>query len=233
MILADNQPYFIPYIGYWQLMNAADVYVIADDDQYMKHAWVNRNRILTNKTSETLFNLELDKAPFTNAINERYISHVFNPEKKLNIIQCSYGKAPFFQNGMELMETILRCPERNLAEFLVNSIVCVRDYLGITTPMYRESELGLNPELRCEEGVYEVCHRLNADTYYNAIGGQSLYTAEEFAKQGIKLGFLKTGDIRYRQFGRDFIPGLSILDVIMFNSRDAIAEMLNQYTIIE
>lgn len=201
MILADNQPYFIPYIGYWQLMNAADVYVIADDVQYMKHAWVNRNRILTNKTNETLFNLELVKAPYTQAINERYISDVFNPEKKLNVIQCSYGKAPFFRDGMELMNQIMTCPERNLAEFLVHSIHCVRDYLGITTPMYRESELGLDPELRCEEGVYDVCKKMGADVYYNAIGGQKLYDSAEFAKRGIKLGFLKTNEIRYRQFG--------------------------------
>lgn len=232
MILADNQPYFIPYIGYWQLMKAADVYVIADDDQYMKHAWVNRNRILTNKTSETLFNLELVKAAYTEPINHRYISDRYNAEKKLSVIQCSYGKAPHFQEGMALMTDILNCPERNLAEFLVHSIGCIRDYLDITTPMYRESELNLNPELRCEETVYEVCHKLGADTYYNAIGGQALYSKEEFAKQGINLGFIHTGDIRYRQFGRDFIPNLSILDVIMFNSKEAIQEMLNNYTIL-
>lgn len=232
MILADNQPYFIPYIGYWQLMNAADVYVIADDDQYMKHAWVNRNRILTNKTSETLFSLELVKAPYTEPINQRRIADVYNAEKKLSMIQCSYGKAPFFQAGMELMTNIMMCPERNLAEFLIHSICCIRDYLGITTPMYRESELDLNPEYRCEEGVYEVCQKLGADTYYNAIGGQKLYSKEEFAKRGIQLGFIQTGDIRYRQFGREFIPNLSILDVIMFNSKESIQEMLENYIIV-
>lgn len=232
MILADNQPYFIPYIGYWQLMNAADVYVIADATQYMKHGWVNRNRILTNKTSEMLFSLELEKAPYTEPINKRSISNSFSPEKKLSMIQCSYGKAPFFRDGMDLMTNILMCPERNLAEFLIHSICCIRDYLGITTPMYRESELDLNPEYRCEECLYEVCQKLGADTYYNAIGGQKLYDKEEFAKRGIQLGFIQTGDIRYRQFGREFIPNLSILDVIMFNSRDDIRMMLEQYTII-
>lgn len=232
MILAGNQPYFIPYIGYWQLMKAADVYVIADDAQYMRHAWVNRNRILTNKTSQTLFTLELVKASHAEPINHRYISEQYNAEKKLSVLRNAYGKAPYFQEGMALMTQILNCPERNLAQYLLHSIGCIRDYLGITTPMYRQSELNLNPEHRCEEMVYEVCHKLGADTYYNAIGGQALYSKEEFAKQGINLGFLQTGDIRYRQFGDGFIPSLSILDVMMFNSKEAIQEMLNHYTIV-
>ena len=232
MILADNQPYFIPYIGYWQLMNASDIYVVADNVQYIKHGWVNRNRILTNKTSEMMLNLELVKAPFTSKINERYIADEFNAGKKLNIIKGSYCKAPFFQEGMRLMTDIMTCPERNLAEFLIHSICCIRDYLGITTPMYRESELDLNPEYRCEESVYEVCQKLGADTYYNAIGGQILYDKEQFAEKGIKLGFLRTGDVHYRQFSRDFIPNLSILDVIMFNPKEEIQRMLHEYTII-
>lgn len=233
MIIGGNQPYFIPYIGYWQLMNAVDAYVIADDLQYIDHGWVNRNRILTNKTNETFFNLELEKAPYTNAINERNISNVFNPKKKLSMIQSSYGKAPFAQDGMQLMESILFYPERNLGDFLVHSINCIKDYLEIKTPLYLGSDLGMNPDFHREEIVYQRCRQLNADSWYNAIGGQALYDPEEFKKRGLRLGLLKTGDVRYRQFGKEFIPNLSIIDVIMFNSKDAIFEMLNQYTVIE
>ena len=130
------------------------------------------------------------------------------------------------------MRKILECGERNLAYFLEHSIRCVCDYLGITTKLIRSSEIPGNSEFKREYRIYDQCRFVGADTYINAIGGRELYSYEQFHNQGIKLGFIQTGDVQYKQFDNEFIPYLSILDVIMFNSKEEIREMLDQYTVL-
>ena len=119
-----------------------------------------------------------------------------------------------------------------MSEFLISSINTICRYLEINTPIRRTSELEGNDAFKREERIYDMCHRLGATTYINPIGGKALYDVEEFAKQGINLRFINTDDITYQQFGDKFVEKLSILDVIMFNSKDEIREMLGKYTLI-
>lgn len=230
MILAGNQPYFLPYIGYWQLINAADVFKVSDDYLYINKGWVNRNRILINGQS-SYFHLEVRHASSNRKINELEIVEI-PVEKKLKQVEMAYSRAPFFSAGMALMETIYAYPERNLAGFLFHSMTVIRDYLGIQTPFVKTSDFPHNDDYKREYRIFDLCERLGADTYINAIGGQALYSYEDFRNHGIRLAFLKTGDIRYRQFKNEFVPNLSILDVIMFNSVEDIRKMLTCYTLL-
>ncbi len=229
MILAGNQPYFLPYIGYWQLINAVDLFEICDDYNYRK-GWVNRNRILVNG-NPSYFHLDIQHPTVNKKINEHIIAD-FAIDLKLHQLQIVYGRAPFFRQSVEVMEEIYGFQDRNLGNFLANSIQIISNYLGIKTRFILSSEYERNRSLKSEESVIECCHILGGDTYYNAIGGTELYSFENFRENGIKLAFLKMGDIHYRQFNYDFVPNLSILDVMMFNPVEKIQEMLNEYTLV-
>lgn len=231
MIMGLNQPYFMPYIGHWQLINAVDVFVIGDDYNFINRGWIHRNRILQNGEAK-YFNIEVAHATQNKKINELYLSDVYDPEKKLKLVRDSYSKAPHFEEGFALMRKILECEERNLACFLEHSIRCVCAYLGITTKLIRSSEIPGNAEFKREYRIYDQCSYVGADTYINAIGGRELYDYDQFRRRNLKLGFIQTGDVRYQQFGREFIPYLSMIDIIMFNSAEEIQQMLKQYTIL-
>lgn len=230
MIIAANQPYFLPYISYWQLIYAADIFFVGDNYAYIKRGWINRNRILFRSVPE-YFGIAVSKASSFSLISELHIADT-DKRRKMNKLYEAYHKAPYYEIGAQLVEEILDCKEEVLSEFLISSIKTICRYLDINTPIYRTSELKGNDAFKREGRIYDMCHRLGADTYVNPIGGKALYDVEEFAKQGIKLRFINTGEITYRQFGDDFVEKLSILDVIMFNSKDEIKEMLGRYELI-
>lgn len=230
MIIAANQPYFLPYVAYWQLINAADMFFVGDNYAYIKRGWINRNRILFQGAPE-YFGIEVLKASSFSLINELNIANI-NKYKKMNKLYEAYHKAPHYEIGAQLVEEILDSREKNLSEFLISSIKTICGYLEINTPIHRMSELEGNDRYKREERIYDMCHRLGANTYINPIGGRELYDVGEFEKRGIKLQFINTGDITYKQFGVHFVEKLSILDVIMFNSKNEIQEMLGNFTLI-
>ena len=226
------QPYFFPYIGYWQLINCVDKYVIYDDVNFIKSGWINRNRILINDNPRYI-NLPLVGSSPNKLINEISISDNKNLLKKvLRSIEFSYKKAPYLRDSYELFESIILYDERNLAKWLENSIKSICKYLDINTEIIISSNINKNNQLKSVEKVLNICEVLGANEYINAIGGQSLYSKEEFMSQNINLYFLKTDEIIYEQFNGIKIPNLSIIDVMMFNSKDDIKKMLDKYTLI-
>lgn len=230
MIIACNQPYFIPYIGYWQLINLADVFVILDDYAYINRGWINRNRILSNG-EPTYFGVSLKNASQNKMIDDTFLSEQdFN--KLLKSLYYQYHKAPNFESGYHLMETIFSSTEKNLAKFLQHALQVIAEYLDIKTKFVLSSEMEGNNLLKREYRIYDQCARLGADTYVNAIGGMELYDFEEFKKRNITLKFLKTRPVEYKQFNHPFVANLSILDVIMFNPQEEVIKMLDQYDLI-
>jgi len=229
MIIGGNQPYFFPYIGYWQLMNIVDIYVISDSMQYIKRGYINRNNILINGRRH-LFTLEVSGVHRRSLINEVKVGR--NSRKILKSIFRAYKKAPYFEEIYPMMKEILSNDEKNLAKYVCYSIERIVQYLDIGTKMIYLSDLQEKTSLKGQDRVIDICKRLNVDRYINSIGGQKLYIKENFLKEGIKLNFIKTGDIEYKQFNNDFIPNLSIIDVMMFNSKEEIKEMLNSYELI-
>lgn len=229
MIIAGNQPYFIPYIAYWQLMKACDIYLISDDYAFQKSGWIQRNRIL-QKGKPEYFRLEISKKSDYQLINKTKLIKV-DSKRKLKTLYMCYRQAPYFKQGYGLMEQILNFPSEDLTEFLVNSFNVIRNYLGINTKMMFTSQLEGNCLLKREQRVYDFCKRLGGTTFINAIGGKALYSKEEFAEHGIELKFIHSHCREYKQFNNEFVPNLSIIDVIMFNSQEEIFQMLDEYTL--
>lgn len=227
------QPYFFPYIGYWQLLNAVDKYVVYDDVNFINRGWINRNRILING-QPSFFTLPLEGASQNKRISE---IQVFDDKKTLQknvrTLECAYKRAPCFKEVNPVVEQILFGKERNLAKFLLNSIRGINEYIGIQTEVVLSSSLPKDNSLKGQDKILSICRLLGATEYYNAVGGQELYSFDVFRKKGISLKFLKTEPISYRQFGNEFQSNLSIIDVMMFNSKEEIKEMLGKYTLIE
>lgn len=229
MTLGIMQPYFFPYIGYWQLVKAVDKYVVYDDVNYIKGGWINRNNFLING-QEKLFTIQLNGTSSYKNINEIEIKDDFSAFRKM--LQINYGRAPFFKDCRQLIENILSYENRNLGMFLFNSIKLMAEYLGFETEIVLSSEIEKNNDLRGKEKVLQICKLLGADEYYNAIGGQALYDKDEFLNNGIKLSFVETNMTPYKQFKNEFVGGLSIIDVLMFCSKDSVNGMLDEYELV-
>lgn len=229
MTLAIMQPYLFPYIGYWQLINVVDTFVIYDDVNYIKKGYINRNKILLNKKPKQ-FTVELMGASQNKLINEIEIGN--NCIKILKSINQSYVKAPYFKNIFPLIEDIFNQKERNLAKFIGYSLEVISNYLNINTNFIYSSDIEKNNNLKGQDKILDICNKLKAKEYVNAIGGQELYSKDEFISKNIQLNFLKTELIEYEQFQNEFVPYLSIIDIMMFNSISEIKNMLDRYEFI-
>jgi hypothetical protein len=233
MKLAIMQPYFMPYIGYFQLINSVDEFVIYDNIQYTKKGWINRNRVLVNGKDQ-LITLPIKKdSDYLNVV-ERELSESWGKDKgkMLNVIKSSYNKAPYFQETFELISKCLNNTEVNLFKFIYDSIVLINDHLEIKTSIIISSTIDADHTLKSQEKVLSLCKEQNADIYINSIGGVELYDKEIFKQNNIELNFIKSNPVQYTQFNNEFVPWLSIIDVMMFNSRDQIKEYLNNYNLI-
>jgi len=223
------QPYFFPYLGYWQLINAVDKFVIYDDVNFIKGGWINRNRIL-GRGEPLRINLQLHQASSNKLINQvELLGNRAYIAKQLKTLQACYRKAPCYQEVYPVLEGILTQPEANLARYLLGLIRQVCEYLGIGTELLVSSSLAKNNALRGQAKVLEICRILGADWYINAIGGKVLYARQDFATRGIKLSFLSSKASSYPQFNHAFVPQLSIIDVLMFNSRSEVKSRLEDY----
>lgn len=226
MKLAIMQPYFFPYIGYFHLANAADVFVVYDNIQYTKKGWINRNRILNNG-SDTLISLPIKRDSDYLDVRDRVLAETFDRKKLLNRIRGAYNRAPHFAKTFHLVERIIGCDDQNLFRFLLNSIVQTFKHLGITTAIITSSDLQIDHGLKSQDKVLAMCEAIDAKTYINAIGGVELYSKEAFVERGIELNFVKSKAMEYKQFGHDFCPWLSVIDVMMFNDLETIREHLD------
>jgi hypothetical protein len=229
MKLGIMQPYLFPFVAYFQLAKAVDTYVIYDDVNYIKRGWINRNSILVNK-KEHRFTVAIEKPSQNKLICELSINDDF--VKLTRTIRESYSKAPFFPQSFQLLHDIFSFQDKNLGRFVANSIVSISRYLGIEAEFILSSTLHKNNSLKSKDKILHICEILGADTYVNAIGGQEMYDRQEFASRNIELKFLKTASITYQQFHNQFVPGLSIIDVMMFNSHEELGKLLDQYELI-
>lgn len=236
MDISIMQPYLFPYIGYYQMINCSDYFVIADDVQYIKRGWINRNRILLNG-EPSMITLPLKKGSSFLNINERSFTNQSVSKSRstfLNKIYNAYHKAPEFTDSYKLIESIMNFENNNVAEFLHNSIKEICLYLDINTEILLESSFNLSPKLKYQDSVIYVCKKLNADRYINSIGGMDLYSTQKFKENDISLKFIKTKEsLEYKQFYNKFVSNLSIIDVLMFNPRIEIKKMLNDYDLID
>ena len=234
MRIAIMQPYFLPYLGYFQLISAVDTFVIYDTIQYTKKGWINRNQMLRNGAA-TMFSLPLkNDSDFLNVV-DRALADAFDPAKLCSQISGAYRKAPEFETTMPMIEKIIMFKADNLFDYIHNSLAKCCDHLGIKTALRVSSQVdGTTSGLRNADRVIDICKQTGAATYVNPPGGRELYASAAFRTSGLELRFIQPRLSPYPQFGAAFVPSLSILDVMMFNSRDHIREaLLGEYDLVE
>lgn len=210
------QPYFLPYIGYFQLISAVDLFVVYDNIKYTKKGWINRNRMLLNE-ADAMFSLPIKKDSDSLDIVARELAADFNREKLLNQFRGAYARAPHFSKVLPTLEQVVLYEENNLFRFIHHAIARICQYLEITTETRISSSIEIDHQLKGQDRVIALCQALGADTYINPIGGTELYSRDVFKANGIDLRFLKSKPFEYAQFGNEFVPWLSIVDAMMFN----------------
>ena len=221
------QPYFLPYIGYFQLIAAVDLFIIYDNIKYTKKGWINRNRMLLNG-SDTTFSLPLKKdSDYLNVV-DRELSSDFNRKKFLNQMRGAYIKSPQFNAVWPLFEKIVMYEKNNLFRYILNSILEICKYLHISTKICLSSEVPIDHDLKGQDKVIALCQANNATIYINASGGIDLYSKEAFDGAGLQLNFIKALPFEYAQLGNEFVPWLSILDVLMFNPVEQVQSQIHE-----
>ena len=233
MKLAIMQPYFFPYIGYFQLVSAVDRFIFYDDVNFIKRGWINRTNVLT-KEGKQLLSISLVKSSQNKLINE--IELFEDQSKVLKTIEFTYKKAPFFNDVFPMVESCLNFSAKYISEYAANTIVSVSEYLGFNTEFelssnFHRTSAGYEKARR----LMDICRKENADIYINSIGGQAIYFKEDFKQKGIDLYFLQSTPIEYSQSpirNNFFEPNLSIIDVLMFNDKDKVQTFLDSYELI-
>lgn len=226
------QPYFFPYLGYWQMYSAVDKFVILDDVNYIKKGYINSNSILIQGRASK-FTIPLEKASQNKLINEsKLVDDTSWKKQLLKKIELAYKKSSFFEEFFPLFREIVQYDETDLVKYLKNSFEKVSKYLGLNTEILLSSEIEKDNSLKAEERIIEICKRLNTDVYINAIGGRKLYDGEHFSQNRISLKFIKMGEYEYRQYSNPFVPNLSFIDVLFFNDKAAVKKLLENYELI-
>lgn len=232
MRLAIMQPYYFPYLGYFQLMAAVDLFVILDDVQFIKSGWIHRNHILLDATTKPI-QMPVEHMSQHRLINEHErVLDAKQQHAQLRLIRHAYQHAPYFQDVMPMIERIMIDEERNVALHLGRLLTEIRDYIGCETELVYSSTLHNDKRLKREQLVLSICHHLGATHYVNAINGQTLYDKARFEAEGIRLDFIQMDPIEYPQFETPFTPNLSMIDVLMFNSKSEVRELLAAYTFV-
>lgn len=232
MKIAIMQPYFMPYLGYFQLISAVDKFVIYDDVNYINRGYINRNAILIGGQAHT-FTLPLRKASQNRLIHEiEIVGDDAWKNKLLKKIMHAYAKAPYFNDAFPVIEEAIRFPENSLPVYLVNAIRGLCNYLSIGTEIVESSRVFGNRGLERAERIIDIVKQCGGDSYINPIGGNELYDKAEFAEQGVELGFIRMNKIHYEQFSEPFMENLSIIDLVMFNSKDRLGQLINEYSVV-
>ncbi len=230
--LAIMQPYLFPYIGYFQLINAVDKFVVYDDVAFIKQGWINRNNILVNNYP-FLFTVPVKNISSYSLILDIEVANGIDWQTKLlRTIKYSYQKAPYYKRVFRIIENVFTSDNQYISKVAINSIKEVIKYLELSTELQDSSTSYTNNALSAQARVLDICQQELASQYINPLGGIELYSKNAFRNQGIELSFINSKPIRYKQVKNNFIPNLSIIDILMFNSPKEVKAMLQQYELI-
>ena len=233
MKIAIMQPYIFPYLGYFQLINAVDKFVFYDDVNFIKKGWINRNNILI-KGEPKLFTIPLSKPSQNKLIKEIEVSFdekwLLNFQKKL---EYNYKKAPFYYEVLALINDVFSLNNNYISDLAINSVIIASNYLGIETEFTKSSfDFKDTKGLSKADRLIEISKRSDAKNYINPIGGKNMYNKDYFEERGVQLNFMESNLLKYNQFNNPFVSGLSIIDVLMFNSKEEVKKLLKESKLI-
>ena len=232
MKIGIMQPYIFPYIGYFQLINAVDKFILYDDVNFINKGWINRNRMLNNG-KDSLFSIPLKEASQNKLINEIEVNWDSAWKSKfLKTLEQCYKKAPFYQETLLIIQQTLNVDDEPISKIVEHNLRLICKYLDIKTEIVSSSAIYQNSHLKAQERILAICLQEKATQYINPIGGLELYDKDFFEAQNIQLNFIKSKLIQYPQFKNEFVPWLSMIDVLMFNSKEEIISFINNYELV-
>ncbi|MGI9517500.1 MAG: WbqC family protein [Pirellulaceae bacterium] len=236
MRLAIMQPYFLPYLGYFSLIAAADHFVVFDPVQYIRHGWINRNRILKPGFAEPQY-IKIPLAKHSRGTLIRDIRISLNTDWKARIfaqIQHYKKKAPYFEQAREILESCLEPDTDDIVKFNVHCLKTVCAAVGIEFAYSSFGEIRDEVEQVTHPGEWalHISSALKATTYINPRAGIDIFDQSQFVDRGVELCFLENSLSSYSQRNQEFVAGLSIMDVLMFNSLEETKTHINDYSLL-
>jgi len=236
MMLGVMQPYFFPYLGYFDLINRSDRWIVFDTPQYMREGWVNRNRILHSREGWQYIIVPLKKHSRETPINQ--VEAVECPDWRRKIVnQFTHyrGRAPFYRDTIALLEDCLAGDEQLLSRINVKCLGKVCQYLGISwkPEIFSEMHLSLGPVEEASDWALRIAEAAGANDYLNPPGGKDLYDPERFARHGIRLRIQADFNFAYDCAGYEYVPKLSVLDALMWASPSDIKAHLDRIKMVE
>lgn len=226
------QPYFLPYLGYFQLVNAVDTFVFFDDVNFIKKGWIHRNQVLVNGEAHK-FTIPLKDASQNKRINEVGLSG-YNEWKAsfLKLVEHNYKKAPYYEAARGILEKILEKEHETIADLACESVKYIAERMGLRTNFNYSSKLDYDRSEGSDgqAKILSICKLFNAGMYINPQNGTELYDQAAFDSAGVDLRFIHMGEVHYNQFKKGkFVPYLSMLDVLMFNDINTVQALLDNY----
>ncbi|KAA5536252.1 WbqC family protein [Taibaiella lutea] len=235
MKIAIMQPYVFPYIGYFQLIKEVDKFIFYDDVNFIKKGWINRNRILSNGT-DFMFTIPLENVSQFSKIKDidiDTVNFIVWKNKFLKTIEINYKKAPYFVEVFKLISEVMDLNGKySISDLAIKSVIKVLEYLKIETPLILSTTKYDNNHFSGQQRILDICKYEGADHYINPIGGKELYDSDFFKGDNILINFIKTKEIKYNQFKHPFVSGLSVIDVLMFNNKSEINNLLLEFELI-
>ena len=227
------QPYFFPYIGYFDLIQQTDQWVVFDTPQYIRQGWVNRNRVLHPQQGWQYILVPVQRHQRETPIKDICISEEGENcrwcERILGQLQHYRKEAPFFSTILEIVSDTLSCTERSLAQLNVQGLSRICAYLGIPfhCSILSEMDLALGPVEGPGDWAIRISEALGASEYINPPGGAHFHDPAKFEAAGIKLTIQVPVEFTYECDGYEFQPNLSIIDVLMWNSPETVCAYLD------
>lgn len=235
MKLGIMQPYFFPYIGYFSLIKHTDMWVVFDTPQFIRHGWIERNRVLNFNNGWIYIKVPLIKHSRGTAIKDIKIRSEVNWKDKIRAQLLPYkNKAPYYNIVIELINEVFQCQSDSIVELNVEGLKIICKYLKIAFDyiVFSKSDIKLTNINEPDDWALEISKKLGATEYYNSPSGIDFFNASKFQENNINIYFLKNKLIEYNQEKKPFEPGLSIIDVLMFNSLEEIDSMLDNVDIL-
>lgn len=227
--IAIMQPYLFPYLGYYQLVHHVETFVFLDDVTFIKQGYIHRNTIRLDGKPHR-FALPVKNQSSYRLINDHYF---LDGSMLIDLVALAYKNAPHYSRVMPLVAEVIDQSERNVAKLAARSVSIVFEYLGLDRRILFSSEINKNNTLKAQERVINICQVLGAQRYTNSIGGISLYSRSDFSTAGIVLEFIRIrNEMIYQTQNYPYLPGLSMIDVLMICPHDQVLTLLEMYDVV-
>lgn len=209
------QPGFMPWLGFFELMYQCDLFVFLDDVQYTKRDWRSRNKI-KGPDGPIWLNVPVKtKSRFKQLIKNAEIDNSQNWIKRhLKTLKMAYSRAPYFDMFYPVLEEVYNSSWNLLCNIDLELIKLIMRELGLKRKLLRSSEMQIPFKDQADERIIEICKTCNATHFYNGAAGRAIYDSKHFKKYDIALEFQDYKHPAYHQQWGNFVPFLSIIDLI-------------------